>query len=208
MDILKLLDSLSLKNTASNSETWIVAGLGNPGKEYESTRHNAGFEGADFLAKEYSCAFKSARKALEAEFNLHGKRVILIKPQTFMNLSGEAVRACADFYKVPAERIIVMYDDINLETGVLRMREKGSAGGHNGMKSIISHLGTDGFPRIRIGVGGKPNANADLANHVLAKPCKEDREKISSAIKRVPLILPLILEGKLSEAQSLYCREK
>ena len=125
-----------------------------------------------------------------------------------MNLSGEAVRAAADFYKVTSERIIVIYDDINLETGVLRMREKGSAGGHNGMKSIISHLGTDNFPRIRVGVGNKPNANADLANHVLAKPSKEDREKITSAIKRIPLILPLIFEGKLSEAQSLYCREK
>lgn len=208
MDILKLIDSLSNKSSSQSGEIWIIACLGNPGKEYENTRHNAGFEAADLLATEYFCKFKSARKALETEFSLQGKRVILIKPQTYMNLSGEAVRAAADFYKVPAERIIVVYDDINLETGVLRMREKGSAGGHNGMKSIISHLGTDGFPRVRIGVGAKPNANADLANHVLAKPNKEDREKISSAIKRIPLILPLIFEGKLSEAQSLYCREK
>lgn len=208
MDILKLLDSLSNKAPSKDSEIWIVACLGNPGKEYENTRHNAGFEAADMLANEYSCKFKSARKALETEFSLQGKRVILIKPQTYMNLSGEAVRAAADFYKVTSERIIVIYDDINLETGVLRMREKGSAGGHNGMKSIISHLGTDSFPRIRVGVGNKPNANADLANHVLAKPSKEDREKITSAIKRIPLILPLIFEGKLSEAQSLYCREK
>lgn len=208
MDILKLLDSLSNKSSSQSGEIWIIACLGNPGKEYENTRHNAGFEAADLLAREYSCKFKSARKALETEFSLQSKRVILIKPQTYMNLSGEAVRAAADFYKVPAERIIVVYDDINLETGVLRMREKGSAGGHNGMKSIISHLGTDGFPRIRVGVGAKPDPRADLANHVLAKPNKEDREKISSAIKRIPLILPLIFEGKLSEAQSLYCREK
>lgn len=209
MDILKLLESLSAGNSNNSSrETWIVAGLGNPGKEYENTRHNVGFLAADMLSNANSCSYKSARKSLETEFTVKDKRVILIKPQTYMNKSGEAVRAAADFYKVSAERIIVIYDDINLAPGVLRIRKSGSAGGHNGMKSIIEHLGSDAFPRIRVGVGAKPDPRADLADHVLGRPCEEDRAKIASCVARIKDALPLMLENKADEAQSLYCKEK
>lgn len=209
MDILKLLDSLSSSNKSSSArETWVVAGLGNPGKEYDNTRHNAGFVAADILAEANNCKYKSVRKALETELAVKDKRVILIKPQTYMNKSGEAVRAALDFYKVPAERLIVIYDDINLAPGVLRIRKSGSAGGHNGMKSIIEHLGTDAFPRVRVGVGAKPDPRADLADHVLGRPKEEDREKIAACAARIKDALPLILEGKADEAQSLYCRER
>lgn len=210
MDILKLIDSVThgRNGKGRDAETWLIACLGNPGREYEGTRHNAGFSAADVIAEENGCRFRTSRGSLESVFFLDGKRIVLIKPQTYMNRSGEAVAAAAKFYGIVPEHIIVIYDDINLEPGVLRIRRSGSAGGHNGMKSIISCVGTDGFPRIRIGVGAKPDAGADLAAHVLGRPGSEDREKISGAVRRAAKAFPMVMAGKIDEAQSLYCREK
>ncbi len=209
MDILELLNKLSLeKNNSAGKIEYIVAGLGNPGNKYDGTRHNAGFVAADAVAKKYGGRFslKSAHRSEEAEVTVCGKRVLLLKPQTLMNNSGEGISLAANFYKIPAEKIIVMYDDIALEPGILRFREKGSAGGHNGMKSIIKCLGTDEFPRIRIGVGAKPSKDYDLADHVLGKMSKEDSEKVTEAVKRAVEALPTVLDGDISTAQSKYCR--
>ena len=146
----------------------VLAGLGNPGKEYENTRHNIGFDVIDRLAEEENIAvMESKHKALIGKGYVAGQKVILAKPQTYMNLSGESIREIADFYKIEPENIIILCDDINLSEGQLRIRLKGSAGGHNGLKNIISHLGTQEFPRIRIGVGEKPRG-MDLADYV---PC-------------------------------------
>lgn len=148
---------------------YIIVGLGNPSKQYEGTRHNAGFMTLDVLADRYNIDISEKKhKALCGKGVIEGNKVVLLKPQTFMNLSGESVRAAADFYKVAPEEIIVIYDDISLEPGQLRVRKKGSAGGHNGMKNIIAHLGTQDFPRIRVGVGEKP-AGMDLADYVLGR---------------------------------------
>ena len=209
MDILALLDSLSKKNRdTEDKETWIVACLGNPGKEYEKTRHNAGFQTADLIIKERGLKEKSARRSLEYEFDQNGKRVILVLPQTFMNASGMSVAAEMKFYKVNADHLVVIYDDIDLAPGVIRIRKNGSAGGHNGMKSIIEHIGTQEFSRIRIGVGAKPNAEYNLAAHVLSKPDEEDINLIAAAQKRAIEALPLVMEGKIDEAQSRFCKEK
>ena len=146
---------------------YLIAGLGNPGKQYENTRHNAGFMALDALADQLGTSIEEKKhKALCGKGLIGGEKVILLKPQTFMNLSGESIRAAADFYKVDPDHIIVIYDDISLEPGQLRIRKKGSAGGHNGIKSIIAHLGTQEFPRIKVGVGAKPD-RMDLADYVL-----------------------------------------
>ena len=160
---------------------YIIVGLGNPSKQYEGTRHNAGFMTLDVLADRYNIDISEKKhKALCGKGVIEGNKVVLLKPQTFMNLSGESVRAAADFYKVAPEEIIVIYDDISLEPGQLRVRKKGSAGGHNGMKNIIAHLGTQDFPRIRVGVGEKP-AGMDLADYVLGRFSKGERELLEEA---------------------------
>lgn len=209
MDILEMLNKLSLgNNNASGKIEYIVAGLGNPGSKYEGTRHNAGFIAADALAKEYGGKFslKSSHRSEEAEITVGDRRVLLVKPQTLMNNSGEGISLAASYYKIPLQNIIVIYDDIALEPGILRFREKGSAGGHNGMKSIIQCMSSENFPRIRIGVGAKPSAEYNLANHVLGRFSKEDAEKIKDAVERVIKALPLVLDGNISTAQSKYCR--
>lgn len=209
MDILELLNKISSgKSDTAGKIEYIVAGLGNPGSKYDGTRHNAGFVAADAVAKEYGAKFslKSAHRSEEAEITVNGKRVLLMKPQTLMNNSGEGISLAANFYKIPLEKIIVMYDDIALEPGILRFREKGSAGGHNGMKSIINCMGSEDFPRIRIGVGAKPSKDYDLANHVLGKLSKEDAEKVKNAVERAVKALPLVLDGDIPTAQSKYCR--
>ena len=183
-DIFKKLDEQKAAQAAGPVE-WLVVGLGNPGSKYDNTRHNAGFR-----ALEGWCARSGRRidrmkfKALVGEAALGGSRVLLMKPQTFMNLSGEAVRPAADFYKIPPEHIIVISDDTALDVGKLRIRKGGSAGGHNGLKSIIQHLGTDQFPRIRVGVGKKPHPDYDLADWVLGKFQGEDRKAIAAAVER------------------------
>ena len=162
---------------------YIIAGLGNPDGRYENTRHNVGFEVIDILADRMGiCADEKKHRALCGRGVLEGQKVILLKPQTFMNLSGESVRAAADFYKVEPENILVIYDDVSLEPGQLRIRGKGSAGGHNGIKNIIAHLGTQEFPRIKVGVGEKPGS-MDLADHVLSRFSKGEQEMMDQAFR-------------------------
>ena len=162
---------------------FLIAGLGNPGKEYENTRHNAGFMVLDALADKLGADISEKKhKALCGRAVIGGQKVILLKPQTYMNSSGESIRAAADYYKVYPEDILVVYDDISLAPGQLRIRAKGSAGGHNGIKSIIAHLGTQEFPRIKVGVGDKPK-KMDLADYVLSRFSKEDRAVMEDAFR-------------------------
>lgn len=162
---------------------YIIAGLGNPGKEYAGSRHNVGFMTLDELADRYNIDVREkAHKALIGKGMIEGNKVILVKPQTYMNLSGESIRSVMDYYKTEPSDFIVIYDDISLEPGQIRVRKKGSAGGHNGIKNIIAHLGTQEFPRIRIGVGEKP-ARMDLADYVLGHFSKEEKERMEQAFK-------------------------
>ncbi|MEF9939804.1 MAG: aminoacyl-tRNA hydrolase [Clostridium sp.] len=162
---------------------YIIAGLGNPGKEYEGTRHNTGFMTIDVLADRYNIDIREkAHKALIGKGVIEGQKVILVKPQTYMNLSGESIRSVMDFYKVTPENFIVIFDDISLEPGQLRIRKKGSAGGHNGIKNIIAQLGTQEFARIKVGVGAKPS-RMDLADYVLGHFSKGEKVLMEQAYK-------------------------
>lgn len=180
-DIFKQLDAQKAANAAQPVE-WLVVGLGNPGAKYDNTRHNAGFR-----ALELYCARSGQRiermkfKALVGEGTLGGKRVLFVKPQTFMNLSGESVRDAAAFYKIDPAHIIVLSDDISLAVGTLRVRSKGSAGGQNGLKNIIYHLGSEDFPRVKIGVGDKPHPGYDLADWVLSRFTPDEQQAIDKA---------------------------
>ena len=175
---------------------YIIAGLGNPTKEYEKTRHNVGFEVIDVLADRlFTSVDEKKFKGYYGKAVIGGEKVILLKPQTFMNLSGESVRAAADFYKVDPDQIIVVYDDVSLDVGQLRIRTKGSAGGHNGIKNIIAHLGTQEFPRIKVGVGNKP-PRMDLADYVLGRFPKEERGLMEDAFKEAAeAVEVLVKEG-------------
>ena len=165
--------------------SWLIVFLGNPGPRYEMTRHNAGFMAADAMAKEKNVNINKARfKALTANCDIGGESVLLMKPQTFMNLSGDAVAQAARFYKIPPEHVIVVSDEISLPIGKLRIRTKGSAGGHNGLKDIIAKLGTDAFPRIRIGVGAPPHPDYDMADWVLSSFKNQDAEDMLAAAAR------------------------
>lgn len=177
--------------------SWLIVFLGNPGPRYEFTRHNAGFMAAEAMAKEKNLSINKLRfKALTAACTIGGQSVLLMKPQTFMNLSGEAVRQAAAFYKIAPEHIIVVSDEISLPIGKLRIRTKGSAGGHNGLKNIIAQLGTEAFPRIRIGVGAPPHPDYDMADWVLSKFVGEDLKTITAAIEKAGKAVEcLIAEG-------------
>ena len=169
----------------SGSVSWLIVFLGNPGPKYECTRHNAGFMAGDALAKKLGVSINRLRfKALTAAAEINGEKVLLMKPQTFMNLSGEAVGQAARFYKIPPERVLVVSDEISLPLGKLRVRLKGSAGGHNGLKSIIASLGSDAFPRIRIGVGAPPHPDYDMADWVLSVFRNQDLEDMLAASDR------------------------
>ena len=169
----------------SGSVSWLIVFLGNPGPKYECTRHNAGFMAGDALAKKLGVSINRLRfKALTAAAEINGEKVLLMKPQTFMNLSGEAVGQAARFYKIPPERVLVVSDEISLPLGKLRVRPKGSAGGHNGLKSIIASLGSDAFPRIRIGVGAPPHPDYDMADWVLSVFRNQDLEDMLAASDR------------------------
>lgn len=163
---------------------YIIVGLGNPTREYAGTRHNIGFDVITHLSDKFNIPLNMKKhKAICGSGFIGGEKVILAQPQTYMNLSGESVRELADFYKVSSDQIMIIYDDISLDVGQLRLRSKGSAGGHNGIKSIISHLGTQEFPRIKVGVGNKP-ANWDLADYVLGRFPKEEEQVVRGALKR------------------------
>lgn len=182
---------------------FLVVGLGNPGINYEFTRHNAGFLTLDHIASELDVEITTLKNnALIADVAIGGHRCLLVKPQTFMNNSGTAVRDIAKFYKIPPEKIIVIFDDISLPCGKLRIRRKGTDGGHNGIKSIIYHLNSDQFPRIKIGVGAKPNPDYDLADWVLSKFGKDDMEQLKSAITKATEVLPDILDGNIDKAMN------
>lgn len=187
---------------------YIIAGLGNPGKQYENTRHNAGFMALDALADQLGTSIEEKKhKALCGKAVIGGEKVILLKPQTFMNLSGESIRAAADFYKVDAEHIMVIYDDISLEPGQLRIRKKGSAGGHNGIKSIIAHLGTQEFPRVKVGVGAKPD-RMDLADYVLGHISQIEERVMEDASKEAGQAAQAIILDGIEAAMNRYNGKK
>ena len=184
---------------------FIIAGLGNPTLRYEGTRHNVGFEVIDTLADKYNIAVETRKsRALIGKGIIAGQKVILVKPQTYMNLSGESIGALADYYKIDEEKeLLVIYDDVSLDVGQLRIRRKGSAGGHNGIKNIIAHLGTDVFPRIKVGVGEKPKGY-DLADYVLGHFSGEDRGIMRESYRKAADAVEMILEGDLSGAMNTY----
>ena len=162
---------------------WLLVGLGNPGREYQRTRHNVGFRAAELLAQQAGAKIDRARfRGLTASCTLAGQKLLLLKPETFMNNSGEAVQLAAMFYRIPIDRILVFSDDISLPVGKIRVRAEGSAGGHNGLKSIIAHLGSQDFPRIRIGVGAKPHPDYDLADWVLSSFSPEEEKTLAPAL--------------------------
>ena len=188
---------------------FIIAGLGNPDEKYQGTRHNVGFDVVDHLAEKYQIAVDTKKhRAFIGKGVIEGQKVLLVKPQTYMNLSGESLRSLVEYYKIdPEEELLVIYDDISLEVGQLRIRRKGSAGGHNGIKNIIAHLGTQQFSRIRIGVGEKP-AGWDLADHVLGRFSPEDREKFDDAVKEAVDAVTLMVQDRTDEAMNRYNRKK
>ncbi len=184
---------------------WLIVGLGNPGKKYENTRHNTGFRVMNTLCKEQNLKCDRSRfQALTGEATLAGVRCLLLKPQTFMNLSGSAVEEAASFYKIPPEHIIVVFDDISLPVGTLRIRAKGSAGGQNGVKDIIAKLGSQQFPRVKVGIGGKPHPDYDLADWVLSNITDEETEAMDDACHRAVLAISEIIENGVPSATQKY----
>lgn len=183
----------------------IIVGLGNPGRQYENTRHNAGFIVLDTLAEKLDVKIDRIKfKGLTATAVINGKGVLLLKPNTFMNLSGESVQEAMRFYKIPPEKVIVVYDDISLEPGKLRIRKKGSDGGHNGMKNIIYLSGKDTFPRIKMGVGAKPNPGWNLADWVLSKFTQSEGEALEKAAENACNAIALMVHGKDQEAMNKF----
>ena len=207
-NIFDLFKQIEKKDTpAAGNLTHLVVGLGNPGDKYTFTRHNTGFMALDFIAEKCGVRVDRARfKSLCADARIGEHRVLLMKPQTFMNLSGEAVREAADFYKIPPENILVLFDDINFDVGVMRIRRNGSDGGHNGIKSIIYQLNSDAFPRVKIGVGKKPSPDYDLADYVLGTYSDADKKTLFSMFSRVYDGVELILSGQIDMAMNLYNR--
>ena len=187
--------------------THIVVGLGNPGAEYAETRHNAGFLAIDYIAEHHSARIDRVKfHALVGEATIGGVRVLLMKPTTYMNSSGIAVAEAASFYKIPPENIIILHDEISFSPGLFRIRRKGSAGGHNGLKSIISSLSSDAFPRIKIGVGQKPSPDYDLVNWVLGKFPKSDMQELLAKFGDINSSVELILLGKIDEAMNRFSK--
>ncbi len=184
---------------------FLIVGLGNPGKQYETTRHNAGFICIDVLAEKYGIKINKLKfKSLMGEGRIDGKRCLLLKPQTYMNLSGEAVRDAVDFYKIPIENIIVICDDISLDPGKMRIRRKGSDGGQRGMKNIIYHLKNDNFPRIKIGVGAKPNPDYDLADWVISRFTASEAKLIKNVAENTVSAIEYIVKGDIDKAMSNF----
>ena len=186
-------------------ETWLIVGLGNPGKEYERTRHNAGWRALDRIAEKLNCKVdKSKFQGLYGQCTYQGCKLLLLKPMTYMNLSGRSVLQLSAFFKIPPQRIIVLFDDISLEPGKLRIRKDGSAGGHNGIKSIIAELGSQDFPRVKIGVGAKPHPDFDLADWVLSSFTSLEEKTLIPALDRAADAALCILDKGVSEASNLY----
>ena len=194
------------KNTPSPGPVeFLVVGLGNPGKQYEGTRHNAGFLALDTIAQKHHTEIKRIKfKGTVGECVLGGKKVLLLKPSTYMNLSGQSVQEAMQFYKLPPEKVLVIFDDINLDPGKLRIRRKGSDGGHNGMKNIIYLAGSDQFPRIKLGVGKKPHPDYNLADWVLSRFTDKEMDSLSTALENATAAAELIVRGDTDRAMNLY----
>ena len=189
----------------SGGAGWLLVCLGNPGDKYENTRHNVGYMVADEVAERQRAPIQKLKfKALTNLLTISGEKVLVMKPITYMNLSGEAVRQAVDFYKVPPDHVLVVSDDTALPVGKLRIRKGGSAGGHNGLKNIIQHLGTDQFPRVRVGVGEKPHPDYDMADWVLGKFQGEDKKAIDAAVKRAADAIECILSDGLDKGMNRF----
>lgn len=207
MSVLDILNKLKTEREpqVSGAVEYIICGLGNPGTQYENTRHNTGFMAVDTIAKELNADVKKLKfKSLTADVMIGGVRCLLMKPTTFMNKSGEAVIEAMNFYKLSPEQVLVIYDDISMDVGRMRIRRKGSDGGHNGIKSIILQTGSDRFPRIKIGVGAKPHPDCDLADWVLSPFLKEQAEALESSLSNAAKAAELIVQGKTDEAMNKY----
>ena len=196
---------LFTKKTSSNGVQWLLVCLGNYGRKYENTRHNIGFLAAERLIEKRGLRCNRLRfKALTEAIDFGGETVLLMMPQTYMNLSGEAVGEAARFYKIPPEHVLVISDDVSLPLGKLRVRGSGSAGGHNGLKNIIAHLGTDQFPRVKVGVGAPPNPEYDMVDWVIGGFTKEERKIVDAAIDRALDAAECVIEKGVTEAQNRY----
>ena len=193
------------KKDFGSSVDYIIAGLGNPGSQYDLTRHNAGFMAVDKIAEEYKVKVDRIKfKSLRNTFEMKGKKVLLMKPQTFMNLSGQSITEAMNFYKVPIENVIILCDDISLEPSKLRIRRKGSDGGHNGLKNIIYLSGKDTFPRIRIGVGQKPHPDYDLADWVLSRFTPSEQKLMAEGVEKAMRSCEFMVQDKIDQAMNRY----
>lgn len=190
---------------AVGTPEFIVVGLGNPGNKYTYTRHNSGFLCIDMLSEKLNFRVDRLKfKSLMGDVTINGHRCIVMKPQTYMNNSGEAIRECAAFYKIPPENVIIIYDDISLDVGRLRIRRKGTDGGHNGIKSIIYHLNSDQFPRIKIGCGKKPHPDYDLIDWVISEFKKDELKALEPALENACKAIELLVNGEIDKAMNLY----
>lgn len=193
------------KNKYSGSIEYLVVGLGNPDKKYENTRHNTGWLVLDYIADKYNCKVNKIKyKSFVGDCTIGGERVMLMKPTTYMNNSGQAVVEAMNFYKIPPEKVIVIFDDISLDVGKMRIRSKGSDGGQKGMRSIIYLSGSENFPRIKIGIGAKPNPHWDLADWVLSKFTDDEFKTLGTMFDNAAKAVELIIEGKTDRAMNLY----
>ena len=187
------------------NESWLIVGLGNPGKDYAHTRHNVGFRALDLLADKLGCKVDKGKfQGLYGQCSYNGKKLLLLKPQTYMNLSGRSVLQLSAYFHVPPQRIIVMFDDISLEPGRLRIRADGSAGGHNGIKSIIQEVGSQEFPRVKIGVGAKPHPEADLADWVLSGFTPQEEKALGPALERAADAALCIIDKGVPETANRF----
>lgn len=188
-----------------SQETWLIVGLGNPGREYDRTRHNAGFRAIDTLAETLGCKIDKGKfQGLYGQTAYKDKKLLLLKPQTYMNLSGRSVLQLSAYFQIPPQRIIVLFDDISLELGRLRIRAEGSAGGHNGIRSIITELGSQNFPRVKIGVGAKPHAEQDLADWVLSTFSSGEEKALQASLPKAAEAALCILEYSVKEAANRF----
>ena len=208
-NIFDLFKKISTESeSAKSAPEYIIAGLGNPGDKYTHTRHNAGFLAMDYIAQAEGAKINKLKfKSLCTTAFIAGKSVLLMKPQTFMNSSGEAIREAADFYKIPPEKIIMIFDDISLNPGMLRVKAKGTDGGHNGLKSIIPHINSSNFPRVKIGIGAKPHPEMDLADWVLGKFTDDEKKLIFDCLSGAYESAKLILDGKIEDAMAKHNRK-
>lgn len=201
----KIMNKSKNTDNLGSSIDYIIVGLGNPGREYENTRHNAGFIAIDTLAENIGVQINKLKfKSLLCTTEINSKKVLLLKPQTFMNLSGQAVTQAMSFYKVPPENVIILLDDISLPVGKIRIRKKGSDGGQNGMKNIIYLSGSDMFPRIKIGIGAKPNPQWNLADWVLSHFTENDMKLLESAAQNTVEAVELMINGEIEKAMNKF----